>query len=203
MESRSRYYQRMKERARTLRGEHGLVTARVTLSDLRKIYKVLGIQLDLWPHFSPRLRGAYFNDPLGPTVAINSNLPNDPRAFTMAHELKHHLEDRPNVTSLSLCSSRNETEVVEIGAEVFAAELLFPEQMFLEFFNGRRCTPDEIVSLKRTTGTTLSYTGLAKRAEFHRLVPKGSLAKVHWKKLEEQIFGVPYYKRRLAARRRS
>jgi Zn-dependent peptidase ImmA (M78 family) len=59
----------------------------------------------------------------------------------MAHELKHHLADRMNVTSLSLCSSQNETAAVEIGAEVFAAELLLPEQMFLEFFTGADARP--------------------------------------------------------------
>ena len=194
MESRTQYYERMKDRARTVRVEHALTTARVTLSDLRRIYKAEGIRLDLWDHFSGRLRGAYFIDALGPSVAINAKLPNDPRAFTMAHELKHHLEDRG--APISFCSSRNETEAVEIGAEVFAAELLFPEQMFLELFPSRRCSPKEIVDVKRTTGTTLSYTGLAKRAEFFGLVAKGSLAKVQWKKLEEEIYGVPFYKRR-------
>lgn len=184
----------MKARARTVRDEHGLVTARVTLADLRAIYKKHGVRIDLWPHFSQRLRGAYFNDRLGPSVAINSRLPNDPRAFTMAHELKHHLED--GADGISFCSSENEKEMIEIGAEVFAAELLFPEQMFLDFFAKRSCTPQEIVDVKRSTGTTLSYKGLAKRAEFLGLVAKGSLAKVAWKKLEEQIYGVPFYKRR-------
>lgn len=194
MENRSKYYERMKARARAVRTEHGLMTARVTLSDLRKIYKKEGVRIDLWPHFSQRLRGAYFNDQLGPSVAINSRLPNDPRAFTMAHELKHHLEDRSE--SVSFCSSDNDKEMLEIGAEVFAAELLFPEQMFLDLFSSRTCTARELVELKRSTGTSLSYKGLAKRAEFLGLVTKGSLAKVPWRKLEEQIYGVPFYRRR-------
>jgi hypothetical protein len=38
---------------------------------------------------------------------------------------------------------------------------------------------------------------LAKRAEFLGLAPQNSLAKIAWKKLEESIYGVPFYKQRL------
>jgi hypothetical protein len=51
-----------------------------------------------------------------------------------------------------------------------------------------------LVRLKRETQTTLSYTGLAKRAEFLNFAPAGSLARVAWKKLEEQLYGEPFYK---------
>ncbi|MGD0893082.1 MAG: hypothetical protein ABR923_16285, partial [Terracidiphilus sp.] len=49
----------------------------------------------------------------------------------------------------------------------------------------------------------LSYAGIAKRAEFLGFAPQNSLAKVAWKKLEESIYGVPFYKQRLAARMHS
>jgi hypothetical protein len=45
--------------------------------------------------------------------------------------------------------------------------------------------------------------GIAKRAEFLGFAPQNSLAKVAWKKLEESIYGVPFYKQRLAARMHS
>jgi hypothetical protein len=59
-----------------------------------------------------------------------------------------------------------------------------------------------IVHLKHDTRTTLSYTGLAKRATFLGLAPAGSLDNVRWKKLEEEIFGEPFYKQLLRRRGR-
>ncbi len=54
---------------------------------------------------------------------------------------------------------------------------------------------EDLVHLKRETRTTLSYTGLAKRAEFLGFSLQGVLANVRWKKLEEDIYGPPLYKR--------
>jgi len=63
----------------------------VLRSDLRRIYRTEGIRIDLWPYKFKGLRGAYFNDELGPTVLLAKGLPQDPMVFTMAHELKHHV----------------------------------------------------------------------------------------------------------------
>ena len=77
--------------------------------------------------------------------------------------------------------------------------MLFPEQDFIERLSQMGisqggCIPEVLVRLKRETQTRLSYAGLAKRAEFLGFAPGGSLAKVKWKKLEEQIYGEPVYK---------
>lgn len=208
-ESRTAYYKRMKALARQVRAEYELNTPRVTRSELRKIYRKEGIRVDLWPpkpHSNGRprgrtlrsLRGAYFNDDLGPSVLIARHLPEDPRVFTMAHELKHHRVD--NHLVCVVCDTSNENEMIEIGAEVFAAELIFPEVDFVNLLGELGvsigdCQPKHLVQLKRETRTTLSYTGLAKRAEFLELAPRGSLHGVHWKRLEEQIYGEPLYKR--------
>ena len=72
------------------------------------------------------LRGAYFNDELGPTVVLAKGLPQDPIVFTMAHELKHHLTDR--ALPISYCDESNQFNPIEIGAEIFAAELIYPDQ---------------------------------------------------------------------------
>jgi Zn-dependent peptidase ImmA (M78 family) len=122
----------------------------------------------------------------------------------MAHELKHHLVDRG--LGLSYCDASNQREPIEIGAEVFAAELIFPEQDFVRWLKQigvgpHQCTPEVLVRLKQETQTTLSYAGLAKRAEFLNFAPAGSLAKVPWKKLEEQIYGEPFYKRLIRSQR--
>jgi Zn-dependent peptidase ImmA (M78 family) len=172
--SRSEYYQEMRALARTIRDQYGLCTSRVMKSDLRRIYKDQGVGIDLWPHKLRGLRGAYFNDELGPMVMLAEGLPADPMIFTMAHELKHHLVDRN--LPISFCAQTNEAQEIEIGAEIFAAELIYPEQNFLrdfEDFNAKCCTAEILVRLKRSTQTTLSYAGLAKRAEFLGLAPTG------------------------------
>jgi len=196
--NRTVYYNDMKQLARDTREKYGFATPRVLKSDLRKVYKDQGIHIDLWAHKMREVRGAYFNDELGATVMLVKGLPDDPTIFTMSHELKHHLVDRD--LPIACCSDRNINEHIEIGAEIFAAEFIYPEQDFVDHLTSRgvaagTCTAESLVHLKHDTRTTLSYAGLAKRATFLGLAKPGSLARVAWKKLEEQIFGVPIYKR--------
>lgn len=199
--TRSEYYARMRALARSVRTAHGLASCKVTRSDLRRIYKVHGIKIDIWRHKFKDLRGAYFRDEFGTTVMV-ADLPTDPMVFTLAHELKHHLADQD--APLAPCGARNQSEQVEIGAEIFAAELLFPEDDFCRVMaeiavaHGA-CRPEHIIRVKRSTGTTLSYQGLVKRAEFLGFAPSGSLPRSGWRVLEEEIFGIPFYKRRRRA----
>ena len=201
---RSEYYARLKELARTTRARFGLTTPRVLRSDLRRIYRAEGIRIDLWPYKLRKLRGAYINDDLGPTVMLAKGLPQDPMVFTMGHELKHHLTD--SGSSLSFCDACNQSDPIEIGAEIFAAELIYPDDDFssdlgqMNITSGQ-CTPEVLVRLKHETRTTLSYTGLAKRAEFMGFAAEGSFANVKWKKLEEDIYGEPLHKWLLRRRR--
>lgn len=207
---RSQYYEQMKSLAQEIRTKYGLKTPRVLRTHLRNIYQDYGIRIDLWPLQKgqpskfKKLRGAYFNDEMGPTVMLSRQLPEDPRVFTMAHELKHHLVDQDK--SLSYCGSANETALVEISAEVFAAELIYPESDFAFDLMQRgirpgNCNDEDLVRLKRETGTTLSYMGLAKRAVFLGFAVRGSFDNVQWKKIEERIYGVPVYKRLLSRRK--
>jgi Zn-dependent peptidase ImmA (M78 family) len=183
----------------SVRDQYNLQTPRVLKSDLRRIYRDQGIQIDLWPYKLKKLRGAYFYDEGGASVMLAKDLPDDPTIFTMGHELKHHLVDRNSI--VSLCDPSNQSTAIEIGAEIFSAELIYPEQMFRDNLLAMgvglgSCTAQHIVLLKRNTRTTLSYAGLAKRAEFMGFAPENSLAKVAWKTLEESIYGVPFYKQR-------
>jgi Zn-dependent peptidase ImmA (M78 family) len=164
---------------------------------MRRIYKAYGIKITLWPHRLKQMRGAYLIDENGPCVMIDGTLPPEQRIFTMAHELKHHLTDH---VAASSSQPANEKEPMEIGAEIFAAELIFPEQDFAQKLEGLQvsrgtCNAGHLVRLKRETGTTLSYAGLAKRAEFLGFATKGAFAGVKWKKLEEEMYGEPEYKR--------
>jgi Zn-dependent peptidase ImmA (M78 family) len=201
---RAEYYAQLKELARATRARFGLSSPRVLRSDLRRIYRAEGIRIDLWPHKLRKLRGAYINDEIGPTVMLAKGLPQDPMVFTMGHELKHHLTD--SGSSLSYCDACNQSDPIEIGAEIFAAELIYPDDDFradLERMKiaPRQCTSEVLVRLKHDTRTTLSYAGLAKRAEFMGFAVEGSLDRVKWKKIEEEIYGEPLHKWLLRRRR--
>ena len=187
--NRQAYYEDLKLLARQVRAEHGLRSPRVLASDLRRIYDCHGIVIDSWPYRLRNLRGAFISDHLGTTVLLASGLPQDPMVFTMAHELKHFFRDRN--LGIYYCDQSNLSKTVEVGAEIFAAELLFPDQDFVRHMRmlrvGRdQCLPKTLVQLKMKTRTTLSYAGLAIKAERLGFAPVSSLTRIKtWRKLEE------------------
>ena len=198
------YYEDLKLLARRVRAEHGLTSPRVLPSDLKRIYKFYGIEVDEWPYRFRNLRGAFINDHLGATVMLAKGLPQDPMVFTMAHELKHYFRDRD--LGISYCDQSNLTKRLEVGAEIFAAELLFPDRDFISHMSAMgvrqdQCLPKTLIQLKRKTGTTLSYAGLAIKAERLGYAPSHSLTTIKtWRRLE--AFHNPPA-RRQAARRSS
>jgi Zn-dependent peptidase ImmA (M78 family) len=199
------YYQELKALARDFRARYSLASSRVLRSDMRRIYRAEGIRIDLWRYRLRGLRGAYFNDEFGPTVMVASGLPPEPMIFTLGHELKHHLVDRESAGGF--CSESNRDDAIEIGAEIFAAELIFPEEDFCKQMVAMgveqgQCAAATIVRLKHETATTMSYAALAKRAEYLRFAPEGSLQAVKWTKLAEKIYGEPLYKLLIRSRGR-
>lgn len=182
------YYEDLKLLARRVRAENGLSSPRVLPSDLMRIYAKHGIAVDEWPYRFRKLRGAFINDQLGPTVVLAKGLPRDPMVFTMAHELKHFFRDRD--LGVSYCDVSNLNKSIEIGAEIFAAELLFPDRDFIAHMRSMRiranqCLPKTLIQLKRQTGTTLSYAGLAIKAEWLGFAPSHSLTTIKtWRRLE-------------------
>lgn len=183
------YYEDLKQLARQVRAEFGLHSPRVVESDLRRIYEQNGIVIDDWPYRLRNLRGAFISDDLGSTVMLARGLPQDPKVFTMAHELKHFYRDRH--LGISYCDQSNLSKTLEIGAEIFAAELLFPDKEFMTQMCSMRvgtnqCLPRTLVRLKQKTRTTLSYAGLAIKAERLGYAPPRSLTKIKtWRKFEE------------------
>jgi Zn-dependent peptidase ImmA (M78 family) len=182
------YYEDLKLLARRVRAENGLSSPRVLVNDLMRIYARNGIVIDEWPYRFRNLRGAFINDHLGTTVMVAKGLPQDPLVFTMAHELKHFFRDRD--LGVSYCDQSNLNKSLEIGAEIFAAELLFPDRDFVTHMNlmGIRrdqCLPKTLIRLKQQTGTTLSYAGLAIKAERLGFAPSHSLTTIKtWRRLE-------------------
>jgi Zn-dependent peptidase ImmA (M78 family) len=182
------YYEDLKQLARQVRAENGLSSPRVLASDLMRIYAKYGIVIDEWPYRFRHLRGAFINDHLGMTVMVAKGLPRDPMVFTMAHELKHFFRDRD--LGISYCDQSNLNKSLEIGAEIFAAELLFPDRDFVAHMRTMgirrdQCLPKNLIQLKRQTGTTLSYAGLAIKAERLGFAPSHSLTTIKtWRRLE-------------------
>jgi hypothetical protein len=183
-----RYYEDLKLLARQVRAENGLTSPRVLPGDLRRIYAKHEIEVDEWPYRFRNLRGAFINDELGMTVMLAKGLPRDPMVFTMAHELKHFFRDRD--LGISYCDQSNLNKSLEIGAEIFAAELIFPDRDFESHMMRMRirtnqCLPKNLVQLKRQTGTTLSYAGLAIKAERLGFAPSHSLTTIKtWRRFE-------------------
>ena len=183
-----KYYEDLKQLAREVRAEHRLTSPRVLPSDLMKIYDFYGIEVDQWPYRFRNLRGAFINDHLGSTVMLAKGLPQDPMVFTMAHELKHFFRDRD--LGISYCDQSNLSKSLEVGAEIFAAELLFPDRDFISHMSAMgvrrdQCLPKTLIQLKRKTGTTLSYAGLAIKAERLGYAPSHSLTTIKtWRRLE-------------------
>jgi Zn-dependent peptidase ImmA (M78 family) len=106
------------------------------------------------------------------------------------------------------CGDYNENQVIEIGAEVFAAEFIYPEAEFLEKtkelgIQFGKCSPEDVVRLKRECGACVSYQFLRKRLVRLRFAPAGTFDKVQFQKLEERIYGVPVYKQDWFKQRRA
>lgn len=205
---RSQYYESMKALADEKRAAYGVATQSLGLQVVRGIYKNEGIVVDLW-ELPARIRGAYMCDDGDPSVLINKNLPKEPRLFAMVHELKHHYCDQNAIKNGKLqCGDYNANEVIEIGAEVFAAEFIFPEAEFLklvqdEGIEAGKCTPEDVVDLKRACGAPVSYKFLQKRLEWFEVITPKQFAKVHFQKLEEELYGLPIYKQEWFKRRRA
>ena len=197
----TRDYERLKALARAKRGEHEVTTGSIGLSSVRGIYKAEGIKLDLWHYKLRRVRAAYFICDGEPHVLVNAQLPEAPRLFAECHELKHHYEDRAIAEESGFACEElawAKAPEREIGAEVFAAEFIYPESEFLEDLrasglNDGNCTVERVIALKRGAIPPISYQFIVKRLEWFGITRTGQFAKVQWKKREAEIYGPPVY----------
>src|SRR5260370_1703745 len=104
-----------------------------------KVYRAEGIErIDFWPNLK-RIRAAYFNDECGVSVMLARGLPDEPTIFSMAHELKHHLVDKDLMVALfgpaDTPPITDDRTTVEIQAEVFPAEFIYPNADFARYFS--------------------------------------------------------------------
>ena len=197
--SRRAYYEDLKSLAREKRALHGVATAAFGLREVRKIYKAEGIRLDYWP-LPRKIKALYMCENGDCSVAVQKSLPDEPKLFALVHELKHHYRDRGMLgAGVIHCGDYNANELIEKGAEVFAAELIYPEVEFVDDLRLLRITvwtSENVVHLKRSCKAKVSYKFLCKRLERLGLISSGQFEGIRFLKLEERMFGVPFYRMR-------
>jgi len=187
----------MRHLAQQKRGEYRLTTSDISLSRVRHIYKQEGITIDGCPGRLRKLKAAYFSDPDGCSILLNMKLPEEPRLFAMLHELKHHYLDQALLQCF--CQEVYESSpIIEIGAEVFAAEFLFPEDEFRDFVAGcgfsTTLSAEDVVYLKYHSPARISYQFLQKRLERLGLISRGQFSSVRFHVLHKQIYGSHHYR---------
>lgn len=193
-------YEALKALAREVRQKHGVRTETLGLQVMRGVYRREGIHVDLWKHKLKKVQAAYMVVDGEAHVMLAGDQPAEPRLFSMAHELKHHYVDRDLARSPIGCLGQityRSVPVIEIGANVFASEFLFPEQDF-ETWAGTiaakgRCEPKHVVRMKRACPAKVSYAFIVKRLEHLRFIGDGEFDRVQFLNLEKEMFGDRYY----------
>lgn len=193
------YYEDLKSLARAKREQHGVDTAAFGLREVRSIYRSEGIRIDYYL-LPAKIKALYMCADGDYTVAVQRTLPDEPKLFALVHELKHHYCDQEILGSGVIhCGDYNMDEVIEIGAEVFAAEFIYPQQEFamdLGSIGVQVRRPDDVVNLKRRCKAKVSYRYLCKRLEQLGLIEPRSFDGVKFRNLEDQMYGTPFYRRK-------
>lgn len=198
---RAEYYRQCRILAQAKRAEHCVITDTLNLLVMQKIYKAEGITLDRRKLKGNRLKAAYYCDEGVCSVLVNTTLPREPRLFAMTHELKHHYMDQEQIRQGQIeCGDYNANELIEKGAEVFAAEFIYPEQEMRQLLGqmqitNTNCTAESIVDLKRACNACVSYTFLVKRLARFGICENNSFKGTKFTKLEEEMYGLPIHKR--------
>jgi len=203
MTNRNIYYEDLKSLAREKREYYQVDTAKLGLREVRHIYRAEGIKIDYWP-LPSKIKALYMCADSQYSVAIPKKLPDEPKLFALLHELKHHYTDQELIGSGVIhCGDYNRNEIIEIGAEVFAAEFIYPEEEFAQDVLRLRISKwqaADIVRFKHTCKAKVSYQYILKRLERLRLLSPNQFKGVKFRNLEDQIFGVPYHRRQYMAR---
>lgn len=198
--SRSEYYRQCRALAQVKRALHHVQTDSLNLLVMQNIYRAEGISIDRRKLKGNRIKAAYYSDDNDCSVLVNKSLPKEPKLFALAHELKHHYMDRQQITDGVIeCGDYNAHEIIEKGAEVFAAEFIYPEVEMRRLIGelgitNLTCTPEKMVEFKRECRACVSYTFILKRFTRFSLCKRGAFDKVKFTKLEEEMFGPPIYK---------
>jgi Zn-dependent peptidase ImmA (M78 family) len=197
--SRRLYYEELQRLAREKRAQHNVDTSAFGLREARAIFKAEGIRIDHWP-LPRKIKALYMCEDGDCSVALQKSIPYEPKLFALIHELKHHYKDRAALGSGVIhCGDYDANELIEKGAEVFAAEFIYPESEFECDLGKLGLTikqPADVVAFKRSCRARVSYRFITKRLERLGRISADQFDGVQFQKLEEQIHGVPFYRRR-------
>ena len=164
--SRRAYYEDLLRLAHEKRDLHHVNTAAFGLMQARKIYKAEGVRIDYWS-LPYKIKALYMCADGDCSVAIQKSLPNEPKLFALIYELKHHYRDREALGSGVIhCGDYNANELIEKGAEVFAAEFIYPETEFandIRSFGIGNWNAEDVVHLKRNCKAKVSFRFICKR----------------------------------------
>lgn len=192
------YYSTIRTAAQIKREEFGVRTGAFGVREVRAIYRREGITIDI-RKLPSCLKAIYVANENDVSVAVQKDLPDEPKIFALIHELKHHWIDHELIKAgIVHCGDYNANELIEKGAEVFAAEFIYPDEEFL--IDAKSCQPaawsaEDIVRFKRNhCRAKVSYTFIRKGLERRGLVAPQQFTNVKFKKLEEEMYGIPFYR---------
>lgn len=191
-------FEHLKQLAREKRKLYNVDTARLGLKEVRSIYKAEGIKIDYYP-LGNKIKAVYLCDDGYCSVALQRNLPEEPKIFALLHELKHHYCDQEILRDGRIhCGDYNMQDPIEIGAERFAAEFIYPIREFaydVSLLNISNWTKEDIVRLKKNCKAKVSYMYLRRRLSELNLIDFKDFEKVKFQSLEYEMYGMPYHKR--------
>lgn len=195
--SASSQFDHLKQLARDKRKQHGVDTANFGLKQVREIYKAEGIRIDYRP--LGKIKALYMCDDDHYSVGVRRDLPNEPKIFALIHELKHHYCDQEILKSGRIhCGDFNMNDPIEIGAEKFAAEFIYPIREFahdVSLLNIQEWSETDIINFKRNCKAKVSYAYICRRLTELRLIGFNQFKGVQFQKREYDIFGLPYHLR--------
>lgn len=189
----------MRSLAREKRRLHNVQTDKLNIRFIQRIYKAEGIKIDRRKLRGNKIRASYFCDDGDCSVLLKTDLPPAPKLFALAHELKHHYVDQQLIRDGVIeCGDYNRNEFIEKSAEVFAAEFIYPESEMRGLaasmgINAQTCTKEMIVDFKRACPVCISYMFVVKRFERFEFCPREAYKDIQFQKLEEEMYGPPFY----------
>jgi Zn-dependent peptidase ImmA (M78 family) len=162
--------------------DHAVLAARKLLGDLNKLrvpvdvaalIKAQSITLVELPHENPDLSGAIIKSGGKSLIVVNFKDSESRKRFTMAHELGHHFlhhsqdvfVDRTNSLSVHYRKKQHAYDKHEVEANVFAAELLMPEELVRKDFSSLFSSFKS--SLGRVAGDQIEFITKALAEKYH------------------------------------
>jgi Zn-dependent peptidase ImmA (M78 family) len=197
----SELYSLARETALQKRAHFGVCTCDINIPLLKKICRLEGIKVDMTEKIGSTIRAAYFFDEDGCSILLRKDLPREPKLFALAHELKHHFLDRQLIADGQMrCGAYNANKEIEIAAEVFAAEFIFPEEEMRLMVQKMKikqdsCRKEDLVEIKRCSPVPVSYAFIRKRLTWFGIIQRNQFDDIQFQKLEESLYP-PLYKQK-------